>query len=609
MSFKIFTLQLTGQFRRTEKIESDRRNLEKEYQAFLDAERSRELELYNELNDWIKSGDYERKKREVEAEVFKGSAECNQLREFRDLEKNSSLRKYFKVASSADLKRFVQTDSSAKMETFRALKDFVEEGSYRQQKAEAESHKYEGSVEQHKEKELIALKKNKAIKAFLKLNGSQALQKHQQFARSPKLTRFSALKNAPEKDKAARSEYRQLKRDPEIRQYFRMEGSTELRHYREMSGGHLPARYDELMKETGSEIFRKKVEWLKDAKKFEKSEAYGKFLKYRELSRDPDIVFHGKFEKSSLYRNYLDMKESFQLERFNELKQLTQSPDFIKRKAYLEDQKKWEKTEEYARYQKYEELKKHPSIVLYHKYLNSKAFDFFKEWETAFSDRFEQKGADLSRWTPNSFWGDRLLGDNFSQQGDLQAYTGGRNTLCGQGKMVIAVKKEKTSSKQWIPHSGFVPAEFNYTSDTWSTANSFRHLGGIIEAKVRFNPVRQVVSSLHLLGENNAPQVTLVEMGPASRMGILTRDAMGKVNFSGIEIGNLKKGVSYLFRLEWNGPHFIWKINERTVFETTFHHFDFAAHIGMTSLVVDEIPSSLLPVNFETDWITWYKKR
>ena len=70
--------------------------------------------------------------------------------------------------------------------------------------------------------------------------------------------------------------------------------------------------------------------------KLGKSEPWKKYIRYKELATDGDILFYLKFEKSSLYKNYLDLKESFQLKRFYELKELTSSAEFLKRKEWLE---------------------------------------------------------------------------------------------------------------------------------------------------------------------------------------------------------------------------------------------------------------------------------
>ena len=176
-------------------------------------------------------------------------------------------------------------------------------------------------------------------------------------------------------------------------------------------------------------------------------------------------------------------------------------------------------------------------------------------------------------------------------------------------KLMISVKKEKADSKFWSPNAGFIPATFNYTSDTLSTINSFSQKGGIFEAKIRFAPVKQVVSSLYLLGENNTHQITLFEMGARNRMGILSRDGSKMVAFKGPNIGSLPKNEFFIFGLHWEGNHLMWKINDKVIFKSDNHSFDSPVHLNLTSLVIDEIATSDLPVNFEIDWISCYRRK
>lgn len=609
MSFKIFTLQLTGKFKPAEKIEAQRIALEKAYKAFLEAESSPKLSEFRKLESWVTSGSMNMVKRDMESQVFKGSLEHNQLSEFEVLKKNRSIRNFFRLEGSPELNRFYRIRESEKLKEYYQLKDYSEGGLFIQEKREIESQKFSGSVEERQLNELGKLKKNTALKDFMALHGSQSLKRHQQFLESAKLYRFLELKNMHGKEKSIMKEFRQLKSDSDIREYFRMEKSKALKHFHEIAGSHIPDRYNELLKETSSPEFLKRTAFLKDGKKLEKSEAWKKFLRYKNLSKDSDIKFFLSFEKSKLYTNYLDTRDSFALLRYNELLELTTSPDFLKRKVWLEDKRKWEKSPEYDQYQHYLELKKDPQVELYFKYEKSSAFDFLKSWEISFVDNFESKTLDHVKWTPNSLWAERLVGGNFSQNGDLQAYTGGKNCQIAHGKLFIHVKKEKFSSRQWQPSIGFVPSEFSYTSDTLSSLKSFWQQYGIFEAKILYNPYKEVVSSFYLQGESISPLISLLEMGPQPRMGILSADGAGKPHFSGLDLKYLKPGKFYIFRLEWEAGRIVWKINDIIVYESHSSGMNEAAHVNLTSLVINDIAASRLPASFEVDWIRCYRKK
>lgn len=609
MSFKIFTLQLTGKLKPTEKIEAERKKLTQDYQAFLEAENSAELKEFKELQEWVRSGVPDQVKRELESMTFRGSQEYNLLQEFEKLKKNKSILGYFKVAGSPELMRFRKIEDSEKLRQYWELKDYVEGGPFEWDKKLIESDRFAGSVEEKLMKELDHLKKNKALEAYFRMCNSPALKDHFQFQKSDKLRRFLELKNVPRRDQAARKEFRQLKKDRAIVDFFRMEKSRDLKYYHKMAGRHVLNRYEELVAETGSASFLQRVAYLKDTQKLKKSECWKKMRQYKELAASDDIQFFRRFKKSAFYRNYLETKDSFQLGRYRELAEITGSVDFLKRKAWLEDTRKWEKSPEYARLQAYERLGKNQKVLLYQKYAGGHLFDFLKEWEVAFEDDFVGTSADRSKWSFNTWWGEQTPGGNFSQPGDLQAYTGGKNTTVNYSRLGIQVRKEKCMGRQWLPSAGFIPAEFGFTSDILSTFQSFWQKEGIFEAKIKFLPVEEVVSSIHLLGKEPGTQVTLLEMGPECRSGVLSFNGYQKPLFSGVDLKNLKKGRFYIFRVEWEGHHFVWKINDQVVHEEVVSKLNDPMHLNLTSLVVKQVPVSKLPVTFEMDWVRCYRKK
>ena len=158
-------------------------------------------------------------------------------------------------------------------------------------------------------------------------------------------------------------------------------------------------------------------------------------------------------------------------------------------------------------------------------------------------------------------------------------------------------------------HAGFVPAEFDYTSDLISTNKTYWQEDGIFEAKIKFCPTKQVVSSFYLAGENSTPRVNLVEMGTKNQLGISTLTENGKVNSTGLDISNLKKDKSYIFTVEKTGNTLIWKINEVEVLTIQDSAMNFPLHANASSIVVYDVPGSSLPVNFEIDWVKCYRKK
>ncbi|MFW6275704.1 MAG: hypothetical protein ACOC2M_03625, partial [bacterium] len=367
-------------------------------------------------------------------------------------------------------------------------------------------------------------------------------------------------------------------------------------------------RYLELKAIVESADFRERESYLKDNKKFEKSDTYKKWRRFKELAADSDVKFVLRFGKSTLYKNYLDVKDSADLKRYYELEQIVTSKEFQQRKVYLEDKKKWEKSDGYAKEQKYLEMKKKPRIEKFFRYKDSSAFDFFKEWEVSFEDAFKEPALQSEKWSTKNYISQKLLDENYSLAGDLNFFTDGKNVKTG-GKLIIETRKEKTEGKIWNPAAGFIPTELDYSSGLISSGKSFWQQDGIFEAKIKFNPVKQVVSSFYLQGEENIPRINILEMGTKNRLGISKLNEKNKIAVEGIGISNLKKNRWYIFTFEKKNSQFTWKINETEVLQLNSPQFNFPLHLNASTLVVHDIPGSALPVHFEVDWVRCYRKR
>ena len=145
--------------------------------------------------------------------------------------------------------------------------------------------------------------------------------------------------------------------------------------------------------------------------------------------------------------------------------------------------------------------------------------------------------------------------------------------------------------------------EFSYSSGMVSTGHSFWTDHGILEAKIKFNPRKEVVSAFYLLGEEASPQINLLEMGPLNRVGLLSRDAHHTHALTG-----LKKGNFYIFRLEWSRNLLVWKVNNHEVYRLATQVPDFPMHLNAASIVVDELRGSLSH-SFEIDWVRFFQPK
>jgi len=400
------------------------------------------------------------------------------------------------------------------------------------------------------------------------------------------------------KEAAELAELKKLEHNSRLHKFYTILNSDELKRFDRISGSETMKKYKEL--KTGVE--KHSLAALKNMDK--QSKEYALYTEFEKLKDSDDLTFFRDFRKSAAFKNYELMLDSTEYKRHEELKKITGTEEFKVRIAYLEDTHKWEKTKEHAKEVRFAELKKLPQLANYLKYNSSNAFEFFKKWNLVFEDRFNSGKLDHESWKTQSHWASQTLGRNFSQMGDLHAFTEGRNVSVEFNTMKIEVRKEKTHGMQWQVPFGFVEQEFDYSSGIVSTAGVEWWKHGILEAKVKYEPSHHLVDAIYLLGEETSPQINLLEMGVKNRMGMLTKTSDG-IHAECESISGLKAGEFYIFRLEWNAHSLVWKINGREIFTLSNNVPAFKMHLNMASIVVSE-PTDL-PHRFEIDWVRFYQ--
>jgi len=406
-----------------------------------------------------------------------------------------------------------------------------------------------------------------------------------------------ALKGS--KEDAQLIEYKKLSKNGRLQKFYATLKSEELKRFEKISGSEMMKKYKELK----TAVEKHSLEALK--KKDKQSKEYALYTEFESLKDSNDLMFFRNFRKSSAYRNYELLVDSPERKRYEELQKLTATEDFKARVAYLEDKQKWEKTDESAKEKRYAELQKLPQLINYLKYKNSSALDFFKKWDLVFEDCFDSGKLDNQKWITQSYWASQALGKNFSQPGDLHAFTEGQNVSVDGNILKIEVRKEKTKGMQWRIPFGFVEHEFDYTSGIISTAGNEWWKHGILEAKVKYSPSHNLIDVLYLLGEENSPQINLVEMGMKNRIGLLAKSGEG-IHEECESIAGLKTGEFYIFRLEWSAHSLVWKINNREMFTVSHNIPAFKMHLNAASVVITE-PNGSLPHRFEIDWVRFYQ--
>jgi len=405
-----------------------------------------------------------------------------------------------------------------------------------------------------------------------------------------------ALKGS--KEEAQLKELGKLNRNRRLNQFYSVQKSEDLKRFVKISASEVLAHYHEV--KAAVEIHS----YSAIKKKGKDSKEYLLYVEFEKLKRSEDIKFFKHFRTSAAFRNYELMGDSPERKRLEELQKITATDEFKARVAYLEDKQKWEKTEESAKEKRFAEMQKMTPVFNFLKYKNSSAFDFFRKWDLVFEDRFDSGKLDNQKWMTQSHWASQALGQNFSQVGDLHAFTDGKNISVDGKSLKIEVRRERAKGMQWRIPFGFVEQEFDYTSGIVSTAGLEWWKHGILEAKVKYAPSDHMVDALYLLGEESSPQINLVEMGVKNRLGMLAKSDAG-IHEECESISGLKTGEFYIFRLEWTTHLMVWKINDRELLTVNQNVPAFKMHLNAASIVVSE-PTEL-PHRFEIDWVRFYQ--
>jgi hypothetical protein len=425
----------------------------------------------------------------------------------------------------------------------------------------------------------------------------EVLVKSATFKQKKKELQSLVLKGS--KEDAQLNELKKLAKNSRLQKFYSTLKSEELKRFEKISESETMKKYKELK----TAVERHSLAALKKMDKQSKEFAlYTEFLSLRDSA---DLIFFRDFRKSSGYKNYELMLESPERKRFEELQKITSSDEFKTRVAYLEDKHKWEKTEESFKENRFAALQKMPQLINYLKYKHSSALDFFKKWNLVFEDRFANGKLDVQKWQTQSHWASQTINQNFSQVGDLHAFTDGKNISVDGKSLKIEVRKERAKGMQWRIPFGFVEQEFDYTSGIVSTAGIEWWKHGLLEAKVKYSPAHNLVDALYLLGEESSPQINLVEMGLKNRLGLLAKSGDG-IQAVCESIDGLKTGEFYIFTLEWTAHSLTWKINGREMLSLNQNVPAFKMHLNAASIVVAE-PVDHLPHRFEIDWVRFYQ--
>jgi hypothetical protein len=556
-------------------------------------ELSNELARYNELKQLVQSNDFQTKKCDTERLSFKGSTESQIVNERAKLEHSKPIKDYFKFIESPDFTRLKSVSESAELARYFELKKIVESPDFIRLKKETESLSYKGSPEFNKRHELNTLQKNSHLKRYFT---TLASDKYRSFLEL-EITEKENL-NDPA-----------MKKDPKVKAYNKFLNSSDYKNFKTVEKLGLPVQLERLKQETSTSVFLAREAFLKNAIRYETTPDFPLFTEFTGLSKSCEIVFYLKCIGSPLYANYQKIDESKELARLKELRISVETPEFIRKVAFLKNKKRYETTAEYKLEIEFKDLEKSQIITTYHRLKKRRELAFFDEWEIVLDENFTENHLNTDLWEPENYWGSKMAGYSFSQINELQAYKGLKNIEIRNKTLSIVVKAEKTDGKAWDPSIGLIPKKFDYSSAILNTGNGFTFTEGVIEAKVKFRADKAITSAFALTSNHPFPQIDVFRSGNKSvSLGVINKS--GKEGIQNLaHINGLNFNNFHIFRLEVLGDELVWKINNYEVHREQAPRNMGELFLHFISSIHEPLNGGSLPHNFEIDWVRCLKKK
>lgn len=432
------------------------------------------------------------------------------------------------------------------------------------------------------------------------------------------LTNSKEFKAKAEKLKKERfkdtSEYRQLskftalKKSSEFKKYFKYVAAGQPNKVKSIENSDKRAELITLSEYIRSSEFAGE----KSKKGYKKTDAFEKFKRHKALSKDADIRFYNKQINSSAYKNYLNINDSERLKNYNELEAEVTSEKFLEFKRWMEDKKKFEKSEEYSLIQEYNKLLKSPDYLWYKKHESNNHFSELNKWELAFEDDFNTKNLSSDKWITGYYWGKALLNKTYVLENEQQFFKDENISIGGNG-IKLATKQEQTEGIVWDTKRGFMPKTFDYSSALISTGQSHRQLYGKFEAKVKIDHASPVNHAFWMVGEKMAPQIDIFRFEDSNaksvNMGLQLLDNSGVKKQCKTVKGASFDSDYYVYSMEWSKDKITWFINGVKVNEQNSNIPKDPMYLVFSSHITQEMDALKKPANINIEWIKCYHSK
>lgn len=408
-----------------------------------------------------------------------------------------------------------------------------------------------------------------------------------------------------------------------MQRYAKVEKSVELAEYKSLFHVVKSPEFQDAKKILQNRKFKdteeyrvyKKYEKLSNSRDIQlyyevlKSEELNRFLEFKKTpefellgdvkkTKASESLTHFKqFKDSKSYKIYTRFHESFIIKEFAELKVKVADPEFIKKKEFWANAKRWQTTPEFVQQERYYELAKNPDIVFFENE-NPERFKKFMSLKLSYSDEFTWNTLTKSDWNFGFHYKNPSMITNHSFNNEKQANNGGKNIAVENGILQITTKLEKTTAKTWHPTKGFIEKEFEFTSDVLQCADNFTQKYGVFKAKLRCTG--HIHHAFWLGSDNKLPHVNIFHFdGKKITIGNSNENVVDGINITG-----LNPSEYYIYTLVWTEKELAWFINDYEVYRTASNIPKTAMYMGFNSFISKKQHDTGM---LEVDWVRVYQ--
>ena len=367
-----------------------------------------------------------------------------------------------------------------------------------------------------------------------------------------RVKRWRAIEKSPEL-----AEYKELKKIVESSDFQEAKNELINRKYKDTQEGRKMMEYEALSNSSSIRRYRRalKDEEFQAFLAFRETEDFAKIKSVKQVLTDPMIRKYNLLYYSSYYKNYLKVLNSPDLKRLAELEEEVHKEDFQKRHALWADTKRWQHSDQYKTFARYQELANSDDIKFFFESREEKI-----DWAELFRPTFDDDMTSSKNWKAGFGYANPAMKDGHSRTSERQAYNGGKNTFFVEGRMDLETREESKKAIAWDEKKGFTEHVFEYTSDVMNTKDVFMQESGMFMAKVRSQGAGHHFFGLGT-GKLNNPMIALYHYNGKNHQ-------MGLVNGSKTEMADLTgmlRSMYYVYTFRWTKNELIWYVNNMEI--------------------------------------------